>query len=88
MQKSFDDLKAQLEAKDEDIAKAASNNKSALEAKDEELAKADAENKAALEAKDAELQTFTVVVSVISGISFCGCGALAVFYLIDKKKRL
>ena len=62
--------------------------KAKLEAKDSELAREDATNKAALEAKDAELQTFIIIVCVISGVAFCGSGALAVFYFIDKKKQI
>ena len=42
---------------------------------------------AELDAKDNELQTFTIIVCVISALSFLGCGALAVVYFIDKKKK-
>ena len=41
-----------------------------------------------LESKDSELQTFITIVCVISGVAFCGCGILAVFYFIDKKKKI
>ncbi len=44
--------------------------------------------KSELEAKDAELQTFIIIVCVISSVTFCGCGTLAVFFIIDKKKRI
>ena len=69
--------------------------KTALEAKDRELSKADAENKAALEAKDNELaektddlQTFIIIVCVISGIALCGSGAFVIWFFIDRKKRI
>ena len=69
---------AELEAKDKKLeAKDAE-----LEAKDKKLEAKDAD----LEAKDSELQTFIIIVCVISGVAFCGCGTLAAFYIIDKKK--
>ena len=46
------------------------------------------EVKNALDEKDNELQTFIIIVCVISGVAFCGCGTIAVFYIIDKKKKL
>ena len=52
------------------------NVKQALETKASEL-----------EAKDNTLQTVIIVVSVVSGVTFCGCGTLSVFYIIDKKKK-
>ena len=38
--------------------------------------------------KVAELETFIIIVCVIAGVAFCGCGTLAVFYIIDKKKKI
>ena len=38
--------------------------------------------------KVAALETFVIIVCVISGVAFCGCGTLAVFYIIDKKKKI
>ena len=38
--------------------------------------------------KDGELQIFIIIVCVVSGIAFCGCGTLATFYIIDKKKKI
>ena len=38
--------------------------------------------------KVAELETFIIIVCVISGVAFCGCGTLTVFYIIDKKKNI
>ena len=80
--------KAALEATD-------SANKSELITKIDE---ADATLKAAIDAlsnelnatneKVAELETFIIIVCVISGAAFCGCGTLAVFYIIDKKKKI
>ncbi len=46
------------------------------------------EVKAALDEKDNQLQTFIIIVCVISGVAFCGCGTIAVFYIIDKKKKI
>ena len=37
--------------------------------------------------KVAALETFIIIVCVISGVAFCGCGTLAVFYIIDKRKK-
>jgi len=42
----------------------------------------------ALESENAELRVFIITVCVISGVAFCGCGTLAAFYIIDKKKKL
>ena len=80
--------KAALEATD-------SANKSELTSKIDE---ADAAWQAAIDAlsnelnatneKVAELETFIIIVCVISGVAFCGCGTLAVFYMIDKKKKI
>ncbi len=53
-----------------------------------QLEKADADNKAALEAKDAELQTFIIIVCVISCVALCGSGAFMVWFFIDRKKRI
>jgi hypothetical protein len=52
-----------------------------------QLEQADADNKAALDAKDSQLQTFLIIVSVVSGIAFLGCGTLAVFFIIDRRRR-
>ena len=37
--------------------------------------------------KDSELQTFIVIVCVVSGVTFCGCGALAAWTFIERKKK-
>ena len=42
--------------------------------------------KTELESKDSELKTFIIIVCVISCVTLCGSGTLAVFYIIDKKK--
>ena len=42
---------------------------------------------AELEAKSTELQTFSVVVCFIAGISLGGCCALAIYVITDRKKR-
>ena len=38
--------------------------------------------------KVAALETFIIIVCGISGVAFCGCGTLAVFYIIDKRKKI
>ena len=58
--------------------------KAALEVKDNELANIDAE----LENKYSELQTFIIIVSVVSGIALCGSGAFVAWFFIDRKKRI
>lgn len=35
-----------------------------------------------------QLKTFIIIVCVISGVAFCGCGTLTVFYILDKKKKV
>ena len=73
VQKDIDDLKAALEAKDTELT-----------SRDAELESKDAE----LENKDSELQTYIIIVSGISGVALCGSGALAVWFFIDKKRRI
>lgn len=41
-----------------------------------------------LEARDNELQTFTIIVCVISSVALCGSGAFVVWFFIDRKKRI
>ena len=41
-----------------------------------------------LQNKDDELQTFTIVVCVISSVGLCGSGAFVTWFFIDRKKRL
>ena len=38
--------------------------------------------------KVAALETFIIIVCIISVLAFCGCGTLAVIYIIDKKKKV
>ena len=52
------------------------------------LEKSVADNKAALDAKDGELQTFIIVVCVMSGVAICGSGAFVTWFFIDRKKRI
>ena len=88
LSEALEAAKAALEAAD-------SANKSELTTKIDE---ADAALQAAINAlsnelnatneKVAELETFIIIVCVISGVAFCGCGTLAVFYIIDKKKKI
>ena len=77
------------------LEKADSANKSELTTKIDE---ANAALQAAINAlsnelnatneKVAELETFIIIVCVIAGVAFCGCGTLAVFYIIDKRKKI
>ncbi len=41
-----------------------------------------------IESKDDMLQTFSTVVCVISSVSLCGSGAFAVWFFIDRRKRI
>ena len=43
--------------------------------------------KAELDAKDGELQTFVIVVCVMSGVAICGSGAFVIWFFIDRKKK-
>lgn len=53
-----------------------------------DLAKADADNKAALEAKDSKLQTFVIIVCIISCVALSGTGAFVVWFFVSRKKRI
>ena len=78
LQAAIDTLASELDSIKQALEKADADNKAALEAKDAELAKANADNR-----------TFIIVVCVISGLAFCGCGMIALFYfIIDKKKKI
>lgn len=41
----------------------------------------------ALEAKDKALQTFIIIVCVMSGVTLCGGGAFVTWFFIDRKKK-
>ena len=41
-----------------------------------------------LEAKDKALQTFIIIVCVMSGVTLCGGGAFVVWFFLDRKKNL
>ena len=78
LQAAIDTLASKLDSVKQALEKADADNKAALEAKDAELAKANADNR-----------TFIIIVCVISGLAFCGCGTIALFYfIIDKKKKI
>ena len=78
LQAAIDTLASELDSVKQALEKADADNKAALEAKDAELAKANADNR-----------TFIIIVCVISGLAFCGCGTIALFYfIIDKKKKI
>ena len=64
------------------------NADAALEAAIEALAGELDTVKNALEARDNELQTFIIIVCVISGVALCGSGAFVVWFFIDRKKRI
>ncbi|MBO7196563.1 MAG: hypothetical protein J6V80_04460 [Clostridia bacterium] len=91
LNKALDDAKAALEATD-------AANKAELVAKidtaDATLDKAIKavqknldDTKAELEAKDSALQTFIIIVCVVSGVSLCGSGAFVVWFFVDRKKK-
>lgn len=46
------------------------------------------QNAEELENKNDELQTVLIIVCVISGVTFCGCGTFVIWFFIDKKKRI
>ena len=78
LQAAIDTLASKLDSVKQALEKADADNKAALEAKDAELAKA-----------NADTRTFIIIVCVISGLAFCGCGTIALFYfIIDKKKKI
>lgn len=64
------------------------NADAALEAAIEALAGELDTVKNALEARDNELQTFIIIVCVISSVALCGSGAFVVWFFIDRKKRI
>ena len=64
------------------------NADAALEAAIEALAGELDTVKNALEARDNELQTFIIIVCVISGVALCSSGAFVVWFFIDRKKRI
>ncbi len=72
VQKNLDDAKAELNAKDDQLA-----------AKDNELAAKDDQ----LAAQAAQLSKLVTVAIVIASIAACGCVALLVLNIIDKRKK-
>ena len=58
-----------------------------LDARDSELARADADNRAELDARDASLNTFIIVVCVMSSVTLLGSGAFITWFFVDKRKR-
>ena len=38
--------------------------------------------------KVGQLETFIIIVCVISGVALCGSGAFVVWFFIDRKKRI
>ena len=84
----IDEAYATLDAAIKAVQKNLDDLKVALKAKDAELAKADAENKAALEARDSSLQTFIIIVCIISCVALSGGTAFVVWFIIDRKRRI
>ena len=92
---AISDLNAAIDAAETATATADGTLKSELTTK---IDNADATLQAAIDALSTELdatnekvdqlETFIIIVCVISGVAFCGCGTLAVFYFIDKKKKI
>ncbi len=94
LESTVDEIIADLEAAKNELADAIAEGDAAvkelqnnLNGLKSSLEKADADNKAALEAKDHELQTFIIVVCVISGVALCVSGACMLWFLIEKKKH-
>ncbi len=73
----IDEAYASLDAAIKVVQKNLDDLKASLEAKDVELTE-----------KTDELQTFIIIVCVISGVTLCGSGAFIVWFFIDRKKRI
>ena len=96
--KALEDAKAALEAVDASN-KSELNNKihetyttldAAIKTVQKNLDEVKAELAAkteALEAKDKALQTFIIIVCVMSGVTLCGGGAFVTWFFIDRKKK-
>lgn len=74
--------KSELTAK---IDEADADLQAAIDALSSELSNVK-QKTAELESKNDELQSFIIVVCVISGIALCGSGAFVVWFFIDRKK--
>lgn len=78
--------KGDLEAAESELARIndeLGSTKSALESTNSALESAKSE----LAEQDSDLHTFAVIVCVVSVAAFCGCVALAVLYILEKKKK-
>lgn len=93
----IDEAKATLQSAIDDIEKNLDNVNKELDSVKKELdsIKKDLDNiKKELETKDSEpeikntdSQTLTVIIFILSGVSFCGFAVLTILYVVDKKKR-
>ena len=73
----IDQAVAALEAAIAQTQKNLDEVKAQLMAKDEQLA-----------AKDAQLNTMVIVAIVLGGVGVCGCTALMIFLIVDKRKKV
>ena len=80
MKKADEALDAALKALDKDLDTMSAD----LAAKDNALSAKDAE----LTAKDGKLQTFAIVVCVITCVALVGMGGFVAWFFIDKKKKI
>ncbi len=84
---AIDGAEAAAEAADADLTAKIDSAEAALEKAIEALAAELDSTKAELMEKDGKLQTFIIIVCVVSGVAFCGCGALAL-WILDTRRKL
>ena len=72
LQSAIDDIEKELD----NVKKELDNVKKTLESKSSEP-----------DANNNEPQTIIVVIFILSGVSFCGCAALAILYVLDRKRK-
>ena len=72
LQSAIDDIEKELDS----VKKELDNVKKTLESKSSEP-----------DANNNEPQTIIVVIFILSGVSFCGCAALAILYVLDRKRK-
>ena len=92
LNKALEDAKTALEAADAE-SKAELEEKigeanAALQSALEEMASDLDSLRSELESKDSQLQSFMIIVCIISGIAFVGCGSFVIWFFIDRRKRI
>ena len=55
---------------------------------EDKVKKLDEAYKAALDENDAQLQTFIIIVCVMSSVTLCGSGAFVIWFFVDRKNRV